>query len=466
MEKIETPVSRKEELTVLVIVCLGSFFHVQSMGSIQVALPSIQKEFDSSLAAIQWIGMMGAITLSSLSLCFGRGADLVGRKRFFKMGLSLYALGAGLAALSASFSQLLAFRFVMTVGLAMAAPMAGALIASVFPAQRRGLALGLLTSSIAIGRTTGPTIGGLIIFLSGWRAIFLANCLFGIVTCLLVLWGLKGKEARKLEPFDFAGALSLLVGYPSVLIAMSLGAKTSWESPQIVLWFGLAAAALAAFVWRELHTSAPLVSLSYFKNLSLSTAMLSLAMTYAVHLPLYLFGPLYMQNILQLSPFTVGLVMATLPLTTALTSPLSGRLADRMNARFVAIAGLCFLLVGIFLYASLGTDSEQLPVVGALALVGVGLGLFTPANEKLAFSTVTSGNYGVLSAMLASFASASGALGTSVAVALAEISRRKRATLDPAGFAYDQQLAFSFLLPLAAIGLLITLAEKTNRRRR
>lgn len=218
MEKIETPVSRKEELTVLVIVCLGTFFHVQSMGSIQVALPSIQKEFDSSLAAIQWIGMMGAITLSSLSLCFGRGADLVGRKRFFKMGLSLYALGAGLAALSASFSQLLTFRFVMTV----------------------------------------------------------------------------------------------------------------------------------------------------------------------------------------------GLVMATLPLTTALTSPLSGRLADRMNARFVAIAGLCFLLVGIFLYASLGTDSEQLQVVVALALVGVGLGLFTPANEKL---------------------------------------------------------AFSFLLPLVAIGLLITLAEKTNRRR-
>ena len=464
MEKIETPPSRKEELTVLIIVCLGSFFHLQSMGSIQIALPSIQKEFDSSLAAIQWIGMMGVITLSSLSLCFGRAADLVGRKRFFKIGLILYASGAGLAALSASFPQLLVFRVVMTVGLAMAGPMAAALIATTFPPQRRGMALGLLGSSVAIGRTTGPTIGGFILFLWGWRAIFLANCLFGIVTSLLVLGGLKGKEERKVEPFDFAGALSLLIGYPSVLIAMSLGAKTSWESPQIALWFGLGVVALAAFVWRELHTGAPLVRLSYFKNPSLSTAMLSLAMCHAVHLPLYVFAPLYMQNILHFFPFTVGLVMATLPLTTALSSPLSGRLADRINPRLVAAVGLCFLLFGLYLYRRLGVDSGHFQVVAALALVGVGVGLFMPANEKRAFATVASGNYGVLSAMLATFASAFGALGTSLAVALAESSRRKREIQDPMGFAYDQQLAFSFLLPLVVLGLLITLAEKANRR--
>ena len=452
--------TRREESTLLIIVCLGSFFHVQSMGSIQVALPAIQREFDSSLAAIQWIGMMGAITVSSLSLCFGRASDLVGRKRFFKIGLALYAAGAGLAALSGSFFGLLTFRLVMTVGLAMAGPMAGALIATAFPPERRGLALGLLGSSIAVGRTTGPAIGGLILFLWGWRAVFLANCLFGIFTCLMVLGGLKGKEERRSERFDFAGALFLLLGYPSTLIAMSLGAKTNWESPQIVFWFGVAAAASAAFVWRELHTATPLLRLSYFKDSSLSAAVLSLAMTSAVHLPLYVFGPLYMRNILQFSPFVVGMVMATLPLTTALSSILSGRLADRINARWVATSGSFFLVLGIFLYANAGAESSHLRVIAALALTGAGIGLFTPANEKLAFFTVGSGNYGVLSAILASVASASGALGTSLAVALAENSRSKREIADPAGFAHDQQSAFWFLLPLAALGLLITLAGR------
>src|SRR2546422_4952572 len=82
------------------VVCLGTFFHIQSVGSISVSLSAIQKEFDTTLAAVQWIGLMGAIMLSSLSLGFGRAGDLVGRKAIFKIGLTLYAAGAGLAAVS------------------------------------------------------------------------------------------------------------------------------------------------------------------------------------------------------------------------------------------------------------------------------------------------------------------------------------------------------------------------------
>ncbi len=154
---------RKEELRTLVIVCLGSFFLIQSIGSINVSLPAIQKEFGVSLAAIQWIGLVGTVMLSSLSLCFGRAGDLLGRKKIYKMGFALYSLG--------SFPQLLVFRCVMSIGLAMAAPIAAALIASSHPSESRGQALGLLASSMAIGRMTGPTIGGFILFLWGWRAL-------------------------------------------------------------------------------------------------------------------------------------------------------------------------------------------------------------------------------------------------------------------------------------------------------
>jgi EmrB/QacA subfamily drug resistance transporter len=453
---------RKEELKLLVIVCLGSFFHIQSIGSINVSLPAIQKEFATSLAAIQWIGMMGTVMLASLSLCFGRVGDLVGRKRIFKAGLSLYALGAGLAALAASFPQLLVFRCVMAIGLAMAAPMAGALIASTYSPESRGQALGLLASSMAVGRTTGPTIGGLILFVWGWRAVFLANCLFGLATCPALFWILKGKEERRKGPFDFWGAISLMIGYPSVLIALSLGARSGWDSPHIALWLGLAVAGLVSFVWRELRARIPLMDLSHFSNPTLSTALLSLVMASAVQHPISIFGPLYMQNVLQLSPLTVGLVMAILPLSTALSSPLSGRLADRVNARLVATLGLCFVLLGVFFYARLGIDITYIWLVLALALLGVGTGLFNPANQKVAFSTVPSQDYGVLSAMLTSFATASGTLGTSVAVTLAEVSRRKREIQDTAGFAYDQQFAFSSLLPLAAVAVVIALTGKTK----
>ena len=193
---------------------------MQSVGSISVSLSAIQKEFDTTLAAVQWIGLMGSIMLSSLSLCFGRAGDLIGRRTIFKTGIALYTAGAGLAAFSGSFPHLLASRCVMALGLAMAAPMAGAIIASVHGHEHRGKALGLLASSIALGRTTGPTIGGLILQFWGWRAVFLANCIFGVATCLTLSSIFTGKEERTKVPVDYLGVISLIVGFPSFLIAL------------------------------------------------------------------------------------------------------------------------------------------------------------------------------------------------------------------------------------------------------
>jgi hypothetical protein len=126
----------------------------------------------------------------------------------------------------------------------------------------------------------------------------------------------------------------------------------------------------------------------------------------------------------------------------------------------VAVLGLCVILSGVFFYARLGEDSTLIWIVFVLAILGAGIGLFIPANEKTAFSTVPSRDYGMLSAMLTAFTTGSGALGTTIAVALAEVSRKSRIGGDVAGFAYDQQFAFTILLPLAALAVLITMVGK------
>jgi EmrB/QacA subfamily drug resistance transporter len=451
---------RNEESRVLLVVCFGTFFHIQSVGSISVSLSAIQKEFDATLAAVQWIGLMGAIMLSSLSLSFGRAGDLFGRKTIFKIGLALYTAGAGLAALSDSFPQLLAFRCVMALGLAMAAPLAGAIIASVHAHESRGRALGLLAASVALGRTTGPTIGGLILHLWGWRSVFFANCVFGIATCLTLLVVLKGREERRKVSFDFLGGVSLVVGFPSFLIALSLGPRLGWDASEIVLWLGVATAGIVTFVWRELRAEAPLMNLHYFRRVPLLRSMLSLVLATLAFYPVSIFGPLYLLNVIGVSPLSAGLAMATLPLCTTLLSPISGRLADRFNPRWVAVLGLCIVLLGVFFYARLGASSTLAWIVFVLSILGSGIGLFLPANEKAAFSTVPSRDYGMLSAMVTSFGTGSGALGTTLAVALAEFSKKGRIGADATAFAYDQQFAFSWLLPLAGLAVLVTLLGK------
>jgi MFS family permease len=152
--------------------------------------------------------------------------------------------------------------------------------------------------------------------------------------------------------------------------------------------------------------------------------------------------------------------MAALPLCTTLMSPVSGRLADRVSPRRVVLLGLCTIFFGVFLYSRLSENSTVISIVLVLCTVGAGIGLFVPANEKTAFSTVTSQDYGMVSAMLMSFSTGSGALGTTVAVALAELAKQSRISDDAAGFVYDQQFAFSSLLPLAVLAVLVTIAEK------
>jgi hypothetical protein len=124
---------------------------------------------------------------------------------------------------------------------------------------------------------------------------------------------------------------------------------------------------------------------------------------------------------------------------------------------------LCVILAGVFFYSRLGEASSLIWIVFVLSLLGAGIGLFVPANEKAAFSTVPSRDYGMLAAMLTAFGTGSGALGTTVAVALAEIARKGRLNADAVGFAYDQQFAFSLLLPLAALAVLVTLIGKRER---
>src|SRR5499433_418604 len=363
---------------------------MQSVGSIGVLLSAIQKEFNTSLAAVQWIGLMGSIMLSSFSLGFGRAGDLIGRRTIFKTGLTLYTAGAGLAAFSGTFGHLLVSRCVMALGLAMAAPMAAAIIASVHGHDHRGRALGLLAASIALGRTTGPTIGGAILQLCDWRAVFLANCLFGVATCVTMFLTFRGKEERHKVAVDYLGVVSLVVGFPSLLIALTAGTRLGWDASDMVLWLALAAVGIVSFVWRELHAEAPLMNFRYFKSIPFVRSMLSLVLATLTFYPVAIFGPIYLLNVIGTLPVAAGLAMAALPLCTTLVSPLSGRLADRFNPRWVAVLGLCVVLLGVFLYARLDIDSTIFWIVFALSIIGTGMGLFVPANEKAAFSTVPS----------------------------------------------------------------------------
>jgi MFS family permease len=150
-----------------------------------------------------------------------------------QIGVVLYAAGAGLAAISISFRHLLWARAIMAVGLAMALPMSTAILAANYDARRRGRVLGLFASAVAVGRMTGPTVGGVLLQFGGWQWIFAMNFIIGFAVSAAVFKIFQGSGERRYERFDVWGALALLVGYPALLVGLTFGAQFGWTSTRI-----------------------------------------------------------------------------------------------------------------------------------------------------------------------------------------------------------------------------------------
>ncbi|HEX2933043.1 MAG TPA: MFS transporter [Candidatus Binatia bacterium] len=236
--------SRSEERAILWVTCLAAFLFFNSFGSIGVALPAIQAQFGNSLSELQWVNLMGVVTISSLSFCFGRAGGIFGQRRLYKIGVVFYAAGAGVAAISISFRHLLLARAIMAVGLAMALPTSTAILAANYDAHRRGRVLGLFASAIAVGRMTGPTVGGILLQFGSWQWIFAMNFILGFIVSAAVFKIFPGSGERCYERFDIWGALALLVGYPALLVGLTFGAQFGWTSTGILALFVLAVIAL------------------------------------------------------------------------------------------------------------------------------------------------------------------------------------------------------------------------------
>jgi len=450
--------SPPEERAILTVTCLAAFLFFNSFGSIAVALPIIQKQFGNSLSEIQWIVLMGVVTISSLSFCFGRAGTIFGQRRLYKIGVALYAAGAGLGAVSSTFVHLLGARAVMAVGLAMALPMSTAILAASFAPQQRGRALGMFASAIAVGRMTGPAVGGLLLQVAGWTSIFWMNCVLGLVVTAAVVKIFRGPGEHRRDRFDIWGTVALLIGYPSLLVGFTFGTNVGWT--WTAFWFALAAAGLTSFFWVELHTTKPLIDIKIFKRPMLAAALITVALSNMIYNPITLSAPVYLQNVLGARAATSGLLLAILPLATAITSPFSGRLSDRMDAATVAICGLAMIVAGIASYSFLGTDSDMVGVALVLALLGAGVGFFTPANQKAAFAAVLQDDYGVLGAMLSSFGTAAGTIGTTMTVALMELDGGSDLWTNAAAYAGAQQFAFKWLVLVGCVGIAVSLGKK------
>ena len=453
-------------------IALGIFTSVADNGSVVVALPTISEHFGTDLPITQWVVMAYALTVSVLLLPMGRLSDIVGRKQVYVTGFGLFVPGALLAASANDMLPLLAARVLMGVGAAMIQGTSMAIVISSFPESERGKALGLQMSAVGAGGVAGPVIGGLIVSAFGWRGVFLATAVLGVLAAIvaqLVLTGHGRAKDTERPRFDWLGAaLSSLVLATFLLVAGN-GAAIGWTSLPILAASLSLLGFLGAFVWWELGITNPMLDVRLFKSKLFSLGALARFISFLGISSIRFLMPFFLQTVQGYTPRQIGLIVVPSAISLILTGPIGGRISDRWSWRVPVVAGLVLSALGLFVLARLTESMSLVWVVAAMVTQSVGSGIFGAPNSSAMLSIVEPEKYGVVSGFLNLVRNAGNVAGIAVATAIVTavmVSRGAAPTLTSAMEAGDTTAVTAFVAGLrvtyTAAALLVLLGAAVS----
>jgi EmrB/QacA subfamily drug resistance transporter len=381
--------------TVLFITTLGAFLTPFMLSSIIVAIPSIGKEFSASAVSLGWVLTAYVLATSVFLIPFGRLADIYGRKKVFTLGFIIYTSASFLPVFCHTIEMLIVIRAIQGIGGAMVFGNGVAIITSVFPAGERGRVLGINNASIYLGLSTGPFLGGLLTEYFGWRGIFIANVLLGLIIIASIFMKLKGEWTEaKGEKFDLIG--SAIYGLALIVAIYGLTLLPAVHGLWLIL---IGVGGIVLFVWWEGRTRTPIFNPSIFKGntvfiFSNLSTLINFSATYAVNFLL----SMYLQSIRGLSPQMAGLILMTLPALQTVLSPMIGRLADRINQQILAAVGMALTTAGMGLLLFLNQNTSLFFVIFVLSILGLGFTFFFSPNMLAVMGSVERKHYGVASA--------------------------------------------------------------------
>ena len=345
-----------------------------------VALPSIRDDLAMGQVASHWVVNAYLLVFASLIVGAGRLSDIVGIRTLFLVGAAIFGLGSFACGFATSGAWILTARAVQGIGAAIIFPLALAIIGAVFPAEERGKALGIVSMIATFFIAAGPFVGGLLTDVLSWRWIFWINLPFVAAIGLIIaaVWR-EARDSVKTPRFDTAGLVVLVAGMAMLVGGVMQGPEWGWGDIKVLILLAAGIAVLIAFVVVERRVADPLVDMSLFRNRTFSGSAVVIFTGQFVKLSVFVFGSLYLQDVLYLSPLGAGAVLLAAVVLGPVAAPRAGVIADRYGTRRPTLWGL--VLSGLaFIWFALAADGASylylLPPLVVLSATGVFF--FTP----------------------------------------------------------------------------------------
>jgi MFS family permease len=382
---------------ILIISTATAFITPFLSAAVNIAIPTIRREFAMEAVLMTWVGTIYFLSIAVVQVPCGRLADIYGRKKLFVIGLLVTISASLLGTFAGSVAMLLISLALMGMGSGIMFNNSISILTSVFPADRRGRALGISTAGTYTGLSMGPYIGGALTRAFGWQSIFILSGFLSIVLLALVFYALKGEwREAKGERFDVVGSITY-----GISIVLFMYGFSSLPSVRGIVLFLLGVTGFAFFTRWEARTVCPIFNLTLFReNKVFFFSNLAIFISYIATFAISFLLSIYLQDIKELNPEKAGLVLITASVLMAIFTPISGRISDRIEPRLVASVGMSLNCVALFLLVFVNGGTSLWYIMVALAINGLGIGIFASPNTNAIMGAVAKKSLGVAAGTL------------------------------------------------------------------
>jgi EmrB/QacA subfamily drug resistance transporter len=414
--------SQTNKWLILVIACLAQFMVVLDNTIVNVALPSVQRGLHFSLSNLQWVVNGYTLIFGGFLMLGGRAADLLGRRRLFIAGITLFAGASLLNGFAQTSGMLILGRGLQGLGGALVSPAALSIIMTTFQDRgERTRALGIWSAIAAGGAAFGLLLGGVLTDLVSWRWCFFVNVPVGIGTVFLALRFIPESVADLgHRRFDALGAFSVTAGLLTLVFGIVKAESWGWGAGRTIAILAAGVALLVAFVAIEARSKAPLVKLSIFRVRSLATGNSVMLLVASALFGMFFFASLYVQDVLHYSPLKAGFAFLPVSLGIMVGAGIGQNLIKRLGVRNVAVGGITMATVGMVLLAQVPVRGTYLGnLLPGLLLLSIGMGLTFVPITLLGTSGVSNDDSGLASGLFNSAQQVGGSLGLAILSTLA-----------------------------------------------
>ncbi|WP_037111118.1 MULTISPECIES: DHA2 family efflux MFS transporter permease subunit [Nocardiaceae] len=397
------------------VVVLGAIMSILDVTVVSVALPTFMDVFDATYATVAWTMTGYTLALATVIPLTGWAADRFGTKRLYITALVLFVLGSVLCSFAWDITTLIAFRVLQGLGGGMLMPLGMTIMTRAAGPERIGRVMAVLGVPMLLGPISGPILGGWLLEAASWHWIFLINVPIGAIALIAAIVIFPKDDPTPSESFDFVGMLMLSPGLALFLFGVSSIPETETVLAVRVLVPAIVGFVLIVlFVFHALRTEHPLIDLRLFANRALTVAVLTTVLFMVAFMGAGLLFPSYFLQIRGETTLAAGLLLAPQGIGAMLTMPIAGTLADRMGPGKIVLAGMVFITAGMAVFTQVGADTSYVILLGALFVMGMGLGATMMPIMTAALQTLTDHNVARGSTLMNIVQQTAGSIGTAV----------------------------------------------------